>query len=166
RQQTYVRKGLVAGSALRRIPAPSRLIEQLDQRHRRRVARPEAHLEDAQIPARPLLEARPELVEQLADRGFVAQPIERETTAADAVLLRERDQRLDDPAQLLRLRQGRLDRFVRQQGRRHVAVHRLAMRRVPAELPARLTMTHGSTSLSTQATRTAPRSAAPEAASS
>src|SRR5690606_29979122 len=152
-----------AGSGLFRRLA--RLIEQLHQRHRRRVARPVAHLQDPEIPARTILEARPELVEELADRRVVAQPIEREAPTADAVLLRKRDQRLDDAPQLLRLRQRGLDRLVRQQRCRHVAVHRLAMRGVPAELAARFTMTH-CPSLSTPTTRNSPRCAARAAASS
>src|SRR5690606_36914070 len=130
------------GTELLRPRLLARLIEQLHERHRRRVARPIPHLQDPEIAARTVLEARPELGEELADRRLVAQPRERETPTAHAVLLRERDQRLDDPPELLRLRQRRLDRLVRQQRCREIAVQRLAVRRVAAELPARFAMTH------------------------
>src|SRR5690606_28025788 len=118
--------------------------EELDERHRRRIAAPVAHLQNAEIPARPLPEPRPELGEQPPDRGLVTQPIERETAAARPVLLRERDQRLDDAPQLLRLRQRRAYRLVLQQRRREIPIHRAAVRGVAAEPAAGFSMTHSS----------------------
>src|SRR4029079_1789 len=51
---------------------------ELDQRHRRRVARPEAELEDAQVAARARLVARAKLVEELGHDIAIAQTIERD----------------------------------------------------------------------------------------
>src|SRR6185312_10575756 len=90
-------------------------VEQLDERHRRGVALAEAELQDPQVAPRARLVARAELVEELADDVTVAQAVEREPPVGERRLLGERDQRLGDAAQLLRLRQRRLDRLVREQ---------------------------------------------------
>ena len=58
--------------------------------------------------------------------------------------LAERDERLDEAAQLLRLRDGRLDRLVAQQRGRHVAQHRPAMGGVAAQLPPGQSVSHRS----------------------
>ena len=124
-----------------------RLIEQLHQRHRRGVARTRIHAQDARVAARTRLEARTEGLEQLHDHFRVAQLREGAATIGVAVVLAERDQRLDDAAQFLRLRHRRADRLVTQQRRRHVAKHRRAMRCVAAELPAGKLVTHCSWAL-------------------
>src|SRR5688572_15632801 len=118
------------------------LIEQLHDRHRRGVAGAETDLEDPQIAARAALEAGPQILEQDTDGFVVAQAVEREPAVAHAVFLRERDQGLDDAAQLLGLRQRGAHRLVHEQRRREVAVHRPAVRGLAAEPTARISVTH------------------------
>src|SRR5262249_53512917 len=113
--------------------------------HRRGITGAEAGLQNPQIAAGAALEARAKLGEQTADGRVIAQAIERETTTARAVFLRERDQRLYDAAQVLRLRQRGAGGLVDQQGGRHVAVHRAPVRRGAAELAARISVTHRET---------------------
>src|SRR5690349_19092563 len=60
-----------------------RAVQQLDQRHRRVVALPEAELEDAQVPAVARLVARPQLVEELHDHVAVAQAVEGEALVGE-----------------------------------------------------------------------------------
>src|SRR6185503_18313126 len=67
-----------------------RAVQQLDQRHGRVVALPEAELEDAQVPAVARLVARPQLVEELHDHVAVAQAVEGEALAAERRVLAER----------------------------------------------------------------------------
>src|SRR5262245_13465585 len=100
-------QGRRSGSRFLAFPRFRRLraVDQLDQRHRRLVADAEAELEDAQVAARTRLVARAELVEELHDDVAIAQPVEREAAIRDRRRLAERDQRLRDTAQLLRLRQ-------------------------------------------------------------
>src|SRR5262249_12743881 len=57
--------------------------------------------------------------------------------------LAERDQLLDDPPQVLRLRQGRGDLLVLQERMGHVVEHGLAVRAGAAELTAGIAMAHG-----------------------
>src|SRR5215831_3807842 len=102
-------------------------IHQLDQRHRCVVAETEAELEYAQISTRTFRIARPELVEELVNNVLVAQAVVREATIRERRLLAERDQRLGDAAQLLRLGERRADHLVREQRVGHVAQHRDAM---------------------------------------
>ena len=66
----------------------ARLIEQLNDGHRRCVSSPIAHLENPKVTAGSLLIPRAELGEELADRDVVAQAIEREPAAANGVLAR------------------------------------------------------------------------------
>ena len=70
------------------------------------------------VAALALAVARAELDEELADRDLVAQAREREAAIGDAVDLGERDQRLGDAAQFLRLRQRGADQLVLDQRRR------------------------------------------------
>jgi len=99
-------------------------------------------VQDAGVAARARLEARAEIAEQLVDDFGVAQARKRAAAVRLAVGLAERDQRLDEAAQLLGLRHGRADRLVAQQGCRHVAQHRRAMRRVAAQLPPGKSVSH------------------------
>src|SRR5210317_1231089 len=75
------------------------LIDQLHQRHWRRIARAMSHLQDTQIATRPVFVARSEFVEQLADGFLVAEPVKCTTAARYTVLFRHGDQRLNDTAQ-------------------------------------------------------------------
>ena len=104
-----------------------RAVHQLDQRHRRGVARAEPELQDPQVAAVALGIARAEFVEQLDDHLAVAQPVERQAPVGQRRLAAERDDRLDDAAQLLGLGQRGLDQLVPKQRVAHVAQHRLAM---------------------------------------
>src|SRR5690606_33088482 len=112
-------------------------------RHGSVVARPEAELEDAEVAARPRPVARPQLVEELRHDVAVAQAVEREAAVRERRLLRQRDQRLRDAAQLLRLRECRPDRLVDEQRVGHVPQHRDAMAAGPVELPLSVAVTHG-----------------------
>ena len=90
-------------------------IQQRHQRERRVVALAQAGLEDAQVPAVALGVAGPEVVEELRDDAAVAQPIEGEAAIGERGVLAERDHRLGDAAQLLRLGQRGADLLVPQQ---------------------------------------------------
>ena len=83
-----------------------------------------------------------EIVEQLGDDAAVAQPIEREAPVGERGLLAERDDRLDHAAQLLRLRQRRLDDFVPEQRAGHVPQHREAMAARAVELSESVSVPH------------------------
>src|SRR5262245_44812809 len=117
-------------------------LDQLHQRHRRRVARSRTHLEDPRVAARAGPEARPDVLEQLHDQRVVAQRDEGATAARQRVRLAERDERLDDPAQLLRLRERGPDRLGADEGRAHVAHQRLAVAAVARELASRKLVSH------------------------
>src|SRR6185295_4363713 len=80
-----------------------RAIQQAHQRKRRVVALPEAVLEDAQVAALPLRVARSEFAEELRHRVAVAQAVISEAPVGERRRLAQRDHRLDDAPQLLRL---------------------------------------------------------------
>ncbi len=119
------------------------LVDQLHQRHRRCVARAGLHLEDAGIAAGARLEARADVLEQLAHDLVVPQLREGAAAPGEAVRLAQRDQRLDDAPQLLGLGQGSANRLVPQQRCGHVAHQRLAVRGVARQLAAGELVTHG-----------------------
>src|SRR6185436_10283 len=75
-----------------------RAVDELHQRHRRRVARARRQVQDARIAAWTGLEAGTEVLEQLGDDLAVTQAGEGDAAIGLAVLLRERDERLDHPA--------------------------------------------------------------------
>src|SRR5438045_2187455 len=77
-----------------------RAVEQRDERERRVVALAEPHLQDAQVAAVALGEARAEIVEQLRHDAAVAQAVESEAPVGERRLLAERDHRLGDAPQL------------------------------------------------------------------
>src|SRR5688572_16849765 len=132
RRLFLLRRGFLLLPALRRLVA-GRLgrrglaLDELHQRHRRRVARTRAHLQDSSVAARAALEARADVLEQLHDQRVVAERDARAAAACERVRLAERDERLDDAAQLLRLRQRSADRLRADQRRTHVAHQRPAM---------------------------------------
>ena len=74
---------------------------------------------------------------------FIAQAIEREPAIGQRWRLTERDERLRDASQLLRLWQRRPDRFVGEQRVGHVPQHREAMATRAVELAQAVTVTHG-----------------------
>ena len=120
-----------------------RPIDQFDERHRRVVADAKAHLQDPRVAARTRLVARAELVEQLGDDVAVTQAVEREAAVRERCILGQRDQRLDDAAQFLGLRDRGLDRFVLQQLIAHVAQHGQSVRAGPVEFAQSVAVTHG-----------------------
>src|SRR5258706_957882 len=117
-------------------------VHQLDQRHRCVVALAEAELEDAQVAPVARLVARAQLVEELHDDVAVGQPVEGEAAVGERWILAERDDGLGDLAQLLRLRQRRLDRLVLEERHGHVAQHREAMAAGAVELAKPVAVTH------------------------
>src|SRR5581483_4056937 len=127
---------------LRRLAFRRRPVHELDQRHRRVVALPEAELEDAQVATRTRLVARPELVEELGHDLAIAQAIEGETAVRERRLLAEGDERLGNAAQFLRLRQRGLDDLVREQRIGHVAQHSETMTAGAIELAQAVAVTH------------------------
>ncbi len=120
----------------------ARTVDELDVRHRRAVADAEAALQDARVAALALAVTRAELDEELADRDLVAKTRKSEAAIGDAVGLGERDQRLGDATQFLRLRQRGADQFVLEQRGRHVLEHRFAMAARAVEFAARFHVTH------------------------
>ena len=119
-----------------------RTVQQLDQCHRRIVALTEAELQDTGVAARAGRETRAQFREQLGDHVAIAQAGECQTTVGNGVLLGQRDQRLDNFAQFLGLRQGGLDQLVLQQRVGHVAQHRETVRRGAVQFPQTMTVTH------------------------
>ena len=72
-------------------------------------------MQDAGVAARTRREARAQFGKQLGHDFCIAQARERQATVRCAVLLAERDERLDETTQFLRLRDRRLDGLVTQQ---------------------------------------------------
>src|SRR5262249_23666461 len=127
-----------------RILAPWRLValDDLDHRGRRVVAVAEPGLHDAQIAAVALLVARADHLEQLLDHRHVADLGDRLAPSVQVAALAERDQLLDDRAQLLRLGQRGGDLLVLDQRGRHVGEHGAAMLGRAVELAVGVTVTH------------------------
>jgi len=62
-----------------------RLVEHLNDGHRRRIPGPAADLQDSQIAAGAIPETGAEFAEQLADGRVIAQTIEGQTTASNGI---------------------------------------------------------------------------------
>ena len=80
--------------------------------------------------------------EQLLDHLRIAQARESDATVSLTITLRESDQRLDHPPQLLCLGQRRADRLVAQQRDLQIAHQRVAVRAVTRQLTAGEMVTH------------------------
>src|SRR6187200_1370160 len=95
-----LRRGLLFLLLLRLVAGRSRRggvrLDELHQRHRRRVAGTGTHLQDARVTAGARLEARPDVLEQLHDQRVVAQRREGASAARQRVRLAEGDERFDD----------------------------------------------------------------------
>ena len=87
---------------------------------------------------------RTELIEELVDGILVAQAIERHAAVGERRVLGQRDQRLGDAAQLLRLGQRGSNRFVRQKRVGHVPQHRQPVAGGAVQLTLAVTVTHDS----------------------
>ena len=120
-------------------------VDELDHRHRRVVAGPEARLEHTHVAARPLGVARRQHVDQLGRRRAVAGLGDQEPPGVEIAALAERHQLLDVGPELLRLGQGGRDLLVLDQGLAQIRQHRLAMAATPIEAAAAISMTHRST---------------------
>src|ERR1019366_5625714 len=117
-------------------------VDELDHRLRGAVAVTEASLEHAGIAALAVLVARADHVEQFLDHGDVAHFRDRLAARGKAALLGQRDHFFHDRAKFLRLRQGSDDLLVLDQRGGHVGEHGGAMRRMPAELAVKFSVTH------------------------
>src|SRR5579864_817049 len=120
----------------------TRLLDQLDDRHRSRVAVARWQFDDSRVASRAFLVSlevrREELVRYLA-----VVDVQRDLAARiEVVGLGVGDDPLDPSTQLLGLRLGGRDPAVAQQGGHLVARHRLAMRRAAPELPTGDAMPH------------------------
>ena len=117
-------------------------IHKFNQRHRRTVARAKAHFQNARIATSSTLKAWPKFAEELADRGLVAQTIERETSVRDRIDLGERDQRLGHAPKFLGLGQRRADGFVLKERNREVSHQRATMGARAIQMSSTFAVTH------------------------
>src|SRR5207248_11444951 len=98
--------------------------------------------DDAGVAAGPAGIALRQNGQQLFGEDAVAEPGDRLTPGMEPAAFAERDQPLDDRAQIFRLRQGRADLLMLQERGGEVLEHRLAMRRGAAEAAAGFSVTH------------------------
>ena len=89
-----------------------RFIDQLDERHRRRIARSWPQFQDSQIATRSFFEAGTQIRKQLPDRRLIPQTIECKATIGNTIFFGQRDQWFYDAAKFFGLWQGRPDRFM------------------------------------------------------
>src|SRR5215212_4453963 len=97
------------------------VLTELDSRHLRAVTLAVSGLEDARVPAVPRGEPRPDLLKQLVRRLALLDVATSEPARVQRAGARLGDELLDEWAQLLRLRLGRLDRLGLDQRGREVA---------------------------------------------
>src|SRR6185295_9243384 len=117
-------------------------VNQLDDANRRRVAVAVAGLEHAGVAAVARGVTRPEHIEQLLHHRGVAQLRGRLTARVQVAALGQRDQLLDDRAQVLRLRQRRDDLLVLDQRGSEMLEQRVALVGAPVELAVSIAVTH------------------------
>ena len=118
-------------------------VDQLDQRHRGIVAIAIAGLDDAGVAAGAVRVTLRQGRHQLVGQPGILQRGDRAAAVGEAAMLAERDQPLDERAQILGLWQGRPDLLVLDQRGGEVLEHRLAVGGFAAEAPAAKTMAHG-----------------------
>src|SRR5215203_116124 len=116
---------------------------ELDAGHLRAVAPAVAGLQDARVATGPRGELRPDLAEQLVGGLALVHVPHGESARVQRAVLRLRDQLLDERAQLLGLRLGRLDGALLDERGRQVAEQREALLTGAAQLPPGLPVTHG-----------------------
>src|SRR5262249_23028562 len=117
-------------------------INELDHRDPRRVAVAIAGPYHAGIAAGAVLVAPAHDVGELPDPCDIAHLGDRLPARVQIAALAERDQLLDDRAQVLRLRQGGDDLLVLDQRRRHVGEHGATMLGLAVELAVSVSVTH------------------------
>jgi hypothetical protein len=118
------------------------VVHELEVGHRGGVALARPDLDDARVAAGPLREARGDVGEKQVGNALRAEEGDGLPLGGDVAALSERDHLLDDRPHLLRLRLGRLDAAVLDQRAGEVRVERLAVGRVPAQLPACAVVPH------------------------
>src|SRR5205814_9241521 len=99
--------------------------------------------------ARNSLVVQAEHIELLDDDVPIAQSLECKPAVCDRWILAQRDQRLGNAAQFLRLGERRANGFVREERIGHVAQHRQAMRARAVQLSQAMAVTHVSSSIFT-----------------
>ena len=117
-------------------------INKLNNAHGCRVRTTEASLDHAAVTTATVGIACCQLVKQFHQLRVVHQTAHREATVGQATLFRKRDQLFDIGTQFLRLWQSRLDLFVLDQRRCHVAKHRGTVRRGALQLTVANFMAH------------------------
>src|SRR5687768_4605325 len=118
-------------------------LDELDARHLRAIALAMARLENARVPAGPRRISRSDLLKQLVRRFTLAHVAAGEAPRVQRPLFRLRDQLLDEWAQLLRFRLGRLDLLVLDERRRQAPHQRELLLARAAQLATCLPVTHG-----------------------
>src|SRR5690606_34744548 len=118
-------------------------IDELDDRHRGVVAVTEARLHDAQVPAVALRITRRDGLEQALDDALVADLGDNLTASMQVAALAQRDELLDDRAQILRLFERGDDLLVLDERHGEVGEHRLAVAYAAGEATAFETVAHG-----------------------
>ena len=112
------------------------VVDELEVDHLGGVALARAEPDDARVAARPLGEPRGDVGEEPVHDVVRAKRGERLPAGMEVAALAQRDHLLGERLDGLRLRLGRLDPAVLDQGAREVRVERLAMGGVPPELLA------------------------------
>src|SRR5687768_7749118 len=107
-----------------------------------------AQLQDARVTAGALLELRPDLREQLVGDSALLHMSRDQAAVVQRAAARARDQLLDERTQLLRLRLGRLDGAVLNEGHRQAAHEGDLLLTRATELTSRFGVTHYSRSSS------------------
>src|SRR5262249_13704644 len=112
------------------------VVDELQDRGLGRVPPTRSQPKDARVAAPPVDEARRDVLEDLLHGRAVGDPLRDLAPRAHPVVLGRRDQSLRQGPKLLRLRQRRLNAFVREERGELVRKHRQTMRRAPPELAA------------------------------
>src|SRR3954471_19861584 len=119
------------------------VLAELDARHLRPVTLAVAGLEDARVAAGPRDEAGSDLLEQLVRRLALLDVANGEPAGVEGARACLGDQLLDERAELLGLRLGRLDRLALDERGGEVAHQRELLLARAAQLPSCLPVTHG-----------------------
>jgi len=145
-------------------PQSGRCPDSLDQhqsRLLRSISATRTELDDACIPAGPILESRAELVEQLFNGGLVPKTGEGDPPRMMIAPTSQRDQPLRETLSGLRTRERRIHLRVKDQRRRQIRQDALSVRFRQADLLDRSSMSHFASPLRfagcTQAPRGGPR---------
>src|SRR5215813_4417117 len=139
-----------------------RTVDQLEQRHLRRVAGAVAEADDAGVAPGAAGVAIPELAEDLLEHRAATHGALRQADVGEATPLAEGDDPLGEPPGLLGLGHGGLDRLVLEQRRDHVVEHRQPVAGGLLQLPVSDAMAHRLSVLSRAVSGTRAERALPE----